>query len=521
MRPFLRLLAVIGCVLAGLGSGIAQGEKRVALVIGNADYKVGPLQNSLNDAVATAELLEKRLGFKVILRQNLGSEAFRAALLELSRESAGADVGLVYFAGHGTEVNGRNFLIPTDAKLAKAGDLDLEAIALDAVLAQLAGVSKLKLVILDACRNNVFALAGGKRSVTRGLGRIEPEENTLVVYAAKDGTTADDGKGKHSPFTEALLAHIATPGLEISFVFRRVRDDVVAATNSVQFPHIYGTLGGKEFYLQLQMNDAEREWARLDKSSIADLETFVRRHGSSPEADYARARIEALKKQTVVVTAPPVVSPPKTGAGAKSGSFDGDWTVTGKGGEGCKLKSWTHQITIKGGTLHASDGSKGTVAPTGDFRYTYKNAANPTAPRGSYIGKLTARVGSGSYDYSGICRGSMELVKAEDTAAPDVPGDRALKGPFDGVWTLNATAKSGCGMPRWSHRVSVRDSDIWFSEEKRGRVEKSGAFTYTFPNNIVPGRVVAASGKLGGETGSGNYLVPGGTCVGTLTASKE
>ena len=226
--------------------------RRVALVIGNAGYKVGPLQNPGNDATAVAEALEKQLKFdKVILKLNLGSEGFRAALREFSREAAGAGLALVYFAGHGTEVGGRNFLIPVDAALARAGDLDLEAIALDIVLAQLAGVRTLKLVILDACRNNLFPLAGAQRSGSRGLVRIEPEENTLVVYAAKDGTTADDGAGRrHSPFTEALLKHIATPSLEINYLFREVRDEVVAATGKAQQPHVYGTLGRTKIYLR-------------------------------------------------------------------------------------------------------------------------------------------------------------------------------------------------------------------------------------------------------------------------------
>ena len=250
MRCAIVRLLAIGCIWAGLHAGPADA-KRVALVVGNADYKVGPLQNPINDATAVAEAFGK-LGFdKVVLKRNLGIEQFRAALLELSQAALGADLGVVYFAGHGMESNGRNFLIPIDARLARASDLSLEAIALDTVLDQLGGVAKLKLVILDACRNNVFPLAGAqRRATTRGLVRIEPEDNTLVVYAAKAGTTADDGVGRrHSPFTEALLKHMATPGLEINFVFRRVRDDVVAATNSAQQPHVYGTLGGKEFYL--------------------------------------------------------------------------------------------------------------------------------------------------------------------------------------------------------------------------------------------------------------------------------
>src|SRR5262249_27429525 len=157
------------------------------------------------------------------------------------------DLGVIYFAGHGTEVGGRNFLIPVDAMLARAGDLDLEAVALDTVLRQLAGVRTLKLVILDACRNNAFPLApvaGAHPSVSRGLARIEAEDNTVVVYAAKEGPTAADGSGrKHSPFTESLLRHISTPGLEVHYLFREVRDDVLLATGRVQQPHVYGTLG--------------------------------------------------------------------------------------------------------------------------------------------------------------------------------------------------------------------------------------------------------------------------------------
>jgi hypothetical protein len=229
--------------------------KRVALVIGNADYKVGPLQNPVNDATAVAAVFEKQLKFdKVILKKNLGTEAFRATLLELSRAVSGAEIGVVYFAGHGTEVGGKNFLIPVDAALAKASDLNLQAVLLDTVIEQLAGATKLKLVILDACRNNAFPLAGGKRSVSRGLSRIEPEENTLVAYAAKDGTTADDGVGRrHSPFTEALLKHVATPGLEVQLLFRRVRDDVIKATRNTpqpQLPHVYASLGAQELYLR-------------------------------------------------------------------------------------------------------------------------------------------------------------------------------------------------------------------------------------------------------------------------------
>jgi uncharacterized caspase-like protein len=138
----------------------------VALVIGNSAYQVGPLANPVNDAEAIAGAFSD-LGFdKVILKKNLGIDGMRAALTELSREAVGADIAVAYFAGHGTERDGRNYLIPVDARLERASDLELQAL--------LAGAAKLRLVILDACRHNVFPLTEAQRSIPRGLARVEP-----------------------------------------------------------------------------------------------------------------------------------------------------------------------------------------------------------------------------------------------------------------------------------------------------------------------------------------------------------
>jgi caspase domain-containing protein len=316
-----RILAVCCAVLA---MDVPAAEaKRVALVIGNAAYKVGPLQNPVNDASAVAAAF-KRLGFdKVILRQNVGVNDFRAVLAEMARESAGADLGVVYFAGHGTEVAGRNFLIPVDATLSRASALDLEAVPLDTVLGQLDGVRQLKLVILDACRNNPFSPAGAKRAVSRGLARIEPEGNSMVVYAAKDGTTADDGIGqRHSPFTAALLKHVDTPGLEISLLFRRVRDDVIRATSHVaepQQPHVYASLGGQELYLSPSSAAAAPAAPAAPSSpvevmqvcesvgkntSLSVVQSLLDVYRGTPMAPCIEARIEELRKQQAALTAP-------------------------------------------------------------------------------------------------------------------------------------------------------------------------------------------------------------------------
>jgi formylglycine-generating enzyme required for sulfatase activity len=247
MRYCLRLAIALMCALAGLLPAEAQGAKRVALVIGNADYRIGRLANPVNDAEAVAEAFKTQLKFDtVLLRKDLRLDAFRDALRELARAARGAELGVIFFAGHGIELGGRNFLIPVDAALASAQDIDLEAIALDTVLRQLDGVTKLRLVILDACRNNPFP--AGTRGA-RGLARIEPDGGTLVAYAAKDGTTADDGIGRHSPFTAALLKRIVTPGLDVRRVFGYVSQDVKAATNLAQVPYLYGQLGGDQVHL--------------------------------------------------------------------------------------------------------------------------------------------------------------------------------------------------------------------------------------------------------------------------------
>jgi hypothetical protein len=329
MIPRIAGALAVCCSLLALHIPEAEA-RRVALVIGNAAYKLGPLQNPVNDASTVAAALEA-MGFdKVILRTNLGVQAFRAALAEMARESTGADLGVVYFAGHGTEVAGRNFLIPVDATLSRASALDLEAIPLDVVLAQLEGVHKLKLVILDACRNNPFAPAGVKRAVSRGLAPIEPEDNTLIVYAAKDGTTADDGTGRrHSPFTEALLKHIATPGLEVNLLFRRVRDDVIKATSheaQPQQPHVYASLGGQELYLSpsaaatpslapAAAAPSSAEVVQLCESiaknpSLSVVQSLLGVYRGTPVAKCIEARIEELSRQVALTTAPPGVGAP-------------------------------------------------------------------------------------------------------------------------------------------------------------------------------------------------------------------
>jgi len=222
---------------------------RVALVIGMSKYESVPaLANPDRDAEGVAETL-KAIGFNsVTLVEDANRSKLTKALRDFQEVADNADWALVYYAGHGIEIKGQNYLIPVDAKLATDRDAEDEAVSLDRVLDRIHSAHKLQLVILDACRNNPFQTtmkrADGTRGVDpqRGLARIEPETpNELVVYAAKDGEVAADGEdADHSPFSAALMARLKEPRVEITQVFRNVAKDVYEATHKTQRPFVYG-----------------------------------------------------------------------------------------------------------------------------------------------------------------------------------------------------------------------------------------------------------------------------------------
>jgi hypothetical protein len=261
-REFLALS--VSAAVAALAAAPASADgKRVALVIGNSAYRNVPaLPNPANDAGDIAAAL-KRLGFAVTLITDATFEEMRRGLIALGRDAADADMATVFYAGHGMEINGENWLIPVDAELQKDTDAANEAVNLGSVMLQVSSTKSLGLVILDACRNNPFAAKMRRslalRAVDRGgLGRIEPVGNVLVAYAARDGTTALDGDGRNSPFTTALLHNIDAPGVEVTFMFRNVRDDVMEATGNEQQPFVYGSLSRRAIYLAGQPSPTDQ-----------------------------------------------------------------------------------------------------------------------------------------------------------------------------------------------------------------------------------------------------------------------
>ncbi len=234
----LRQFGFVLAMLIALAPPAAAAERRIALVVGIADYKNVPkLPNTLNDADGMAIAL-RGAGFDVEKLLDPDRAALEAAVRRFGQRAQGADASLFFYAGHALEVGGRNWIIPTDATLADDKSLRFEAMEMDAVLDQTDGRSRLSLVFLDACRDNPFRmrLTATTRSVSRGLEHLEAPVGTFIAFATAPGTIADDGAGPNSPFTGALIRYIDAPGLEIRQLMTRVRRDVRAATNGRQIP---------------------------------------------------------------------------------------------------------------------------------------------------------------------------------------------------------------------------------------------------------------------------------------------
>lgn len=317
VRTALRLLA--GLMLLVVQASAAHAEKRVALVIGNSSYAHVPaLANPRNDAADMAAML-KSLGFEVVEGTDLEQNEMRATVRRFGEALQGADVSLFFYAGHGMQVAGTNYLVPVDAKLAREGDLDFDAIRLDLVLAQMERETKTSIVLLDACRDNPMAQTLGRSmgtrsaNIGRGLARIESGVGTFIAFATQPGNVALDGQGRNSPFTAALVKHLPTNAADLGSIMIAVRNDVLAATQGKQVPWEHSSLTGQFFFMPaattaaagspaapLQASEQPIElafWNSVkDTNDPQILKTYLDRYPSGTFAGLARVMMERLAK---------------------------------------------------------------------------------------------------------------------------------------------------------------------------------------------------------------------------------
>ncbi|MBR1173310.1 caspase family protein [Bradyrhizobium sp. KB893862 SZCCT0404] len=307
IRVFLFLLTVF-C----LGCGGARAEKRVALVIGNSAYKSAPrLSNPVSDASLVGGMLKKAGFDSVDIRLDVNAADMRRALREFAGRTRDAEVAVIYYAGHGIELDGANYLIPIDAMLEADGDVLDETVALDRALFAVEPAKQLRLIILDACRDNPFARTMKRtvasRAIGRGLAKVEPTSpNTMIAFAAKAGSTASDGDSRNSPFAAALVERLPTPGLDLRKAFGFVRDDVLKTTGYKQEPYVYGSLGGDDVPLVAAKPVATGPQANPDSEIRRDYElalqlgtrdgwtAFLNRFPTGFYADLAKGQLNKI-----------------------------------------------------------------------------------------------------------------------------------------------------------------------------------------------------------------------------------
>jgi uncharacterized protein len=296
-------------LLASPSLAETRAEDRIALVIGMASYQNVPaLQNTINDARALAETLEG-IGFDVNVLMDASRDETLTVLEDFTFRAETADIAMIYYAGHGVSVQGTTFLLPIDSKVLAAKDIVKASITMEQMLAAVDGARKMSILILDSCRDNPFPdlidlrdpeVVKGLTTGKGGLAEPSPERGTLVAFAARNGEVALDGNGSNSPFNIALRDNMVKPQLEISLLFRRVRDDVLAATGNLQEPATYGSLPGEPFYLtgdgstsaEPGVEELAIAWQRVVAGDRANLEKAAEAGDSRSIVGLALAKLD-------------------------------------------------------------------------------------------------------------------------------------------------------------------------------------------------------------------------------------
>lgn len=300
-----RLCGLFLVLLSGLALAETPPERRVALVIGNSSYRNAPvLPNTVNDARDMVTALRK-VGFEVVDGIDLDKRGMDAALTRFARIAQDADAAMFYFAGHGFQFNGENYLVPVEAKVEDEVGVQYETTRLNDVVTALNYARGVKIMVLDACRNNPFVGLLAKRQATRGfsvgsgLAPVQRAQGMVIAYATQANDVAADGAGRNSPFTAALVREIDQPGLEVAALFRRVQKSVYDSTAGRQTPELSLSLLG-DFYLNREETDAD-VWRRIRASDDpAALQAFIQRYPQSFFVIDARTRLDLLERRSSV-----------------------------------------------------------------------------------------------------------------------------------------------------------------------------------------------------------------------------
>ncbi|ESZ55874.1 hypothetical protein X727_33050 [Mesorhizobium sp. L103C119B0] len=548
-RAFILLVLLFAAV-----SGQAVAEKRLALVIGNSAYQHAvQLANPKNDSSDIAAKLES-LGFQVVSDQDLDLAGMRRTVRNFLERLDGADMALFFYAGHGLQVNGSNYMVPVDAQLSSYNDLDFEALPIDLVLSAMERSTKVNLIFLDACRDNPFAeklsrsMGTRSGSLGRGLARLGSGVGSLIAFATQPGNVAIDGAGRNSPFTTALLSHLGTPGQDIMRDLVDVRRDVLAATDGKQVPWENSSLTGEVVLRPLAATAEPKQasaslpqtaspdnavelayWATIkDSTDKSFFEAYLQQFPTGVFAALARLKIDGIAKRFEAerqASTKQVAGQPTTERIAKA-------TDNTKAMEVASLEQPNPLPQSPAGNIDAGELTRATQVEL--------------VRLGCLAGHADGKWGLGSrkalQDYAG--RQGVKLASLEPTAellerlravgaricplicedGMRVQGDHCVPqtsglSAFNGTWKLVRRATTDCGDWReLSTRVFIRDGRVSSDSGFTGSISSSGAVNMksTF---VYKGRTGGntLSGVIKGDNGTGRFK---GTGAGSGCSGK-
>ncbi|WP_421980376.1 caspase family protein [Roseibium sp.] len=515
------LLGLFVLMFLATAKGLA-AEKRVALVIGNATYEhAGELANPLNDADDIAGKLET-LGFEVVKGTDLDFTGMRRTVRDFVNSLKDADIALFYYAGHGLQVRGRNYLVPVDAQLRSENDIDFEAMPISLVMSAMERLSKTNLIFLDACRNNPLArnlarsMGTRSASVGNGLARIGSGVGTLVSFSTQPGNVALDGEGRNSPFTAALVEHLGHPGEDISQSLVRVRVDVLQATGGQQIPWENSSLTGKvilkqeETQASAETPDLQIElayWTSIKDATDEDyFESYLAQYPNGKFAAIARLKLQDLKRSGTKAKEP--AETPQSGDSTKTEDLQvsalqrpeearREQALPEPGNDKALVRSLQAELNrlgCKAGTADGVWGRKSRQALENYARHSGRNvAALDVSP------DLLERL---KRDPSRVC------------PAANGPG-------LNGTWLLVRTARASCGWKSMRSPLRIQNGVISGGSSWKGTISESGRISlkhYFFYEGTNQSNTL--TGTMGEDGGSGTFRHDQGSCHGRFTLTR-
>lgn len=518
--------------------------RRVALVIGNADYKFTPqLKNPGNDAADMAKVL-RQLGFEVVQGLDLDKPGMDRTIRDFAEQLAGAHVALFFYSGHGLQVSGQNYLVPVDARLAAAAALDFEMVRLDLIHRTMEREASTNIIILDACRDNPLARnlarALGTRSTTigRGLANVESGEGTLISFATQPGNVALDGEGRNSPFTRAFTKHIVAPGDDLPTILINVRNDVMQETARRQVPWEHSAMTAR-FYFTPPKDTLDKQmelafWATVkDSTDQAVVGTYLDRYPNGLFAPLARALMDQIAKQQSVERALREEEARRIAAEQRRIEEERksaevrrledlrrleEARVTEqvkqaeaqKNAEQLRRTEEQHKqvMLVREQELRKAQAEAKAARDAAAAAERERTAAKAAAEEAAKIAMAAA---TRTESEASKATPPDSIKSAALTKLPPPPAS------FDGAWVIQQSGDSGCFKPRDRWTVHVKNGVA--TAKYSGTVSASGAFSYRGANDA--GNPILYSGTFRGNSGSGRYHVVGGTCSGTFTATRR